>query len=175
MLLVVIGVLAGWAHHSLSAARPGSPTIAATPPASDVVRPLPAPSLHAQLRAWLTDTQPSMHALVVARDGIAPPAANHDLDGTAAACQTADDAVASLRQRLPSPDPMLTTAVEQALNSYHAGLRFCVWGVHNRDGNAIEQAVMYLRRADAEWQAAVDILQHDLGEPGFHDPGAMTT
>ncbi|MBS4730722.1 hypothetical protein MSM1_21220 [Mycobacterium sp. SM1] len=116
-----------------------------------------------------------MNALVAARHDIAFFAANHDLAGTGAACRTADDAVARLQHHLPSPDPWLNTALQQALGDYHVGLRYCVQGVQNRDANDIEQAATYLRQGDAGLQAAVDILQRDLSDPESRELGALTT
>jgi hypothetical protein len=116
VLLVVIAVLSGWAHHSLSTARPVAPNTTATPSADTTASPLTSPPLRVQLRTWLTRAEPSIDALVDARHEIASAAANHDITGTSAACRTADGAVANLQHNLPSPDPALTAALQKAIS-----------------------------------------------------------
>lgn len=174
VLLAVIGVLSGWAHHSLSSARPASPITAATPPASGLATPPTVPPIHVQLRSWLAQAEPSINALITARDEIVSSAANDDIVGTGAACQTAQGAVASLQHHLPSPDQALNTTLQQAISSYRVGLPYCIVGVQNRDANNIERAATYLRHANADLQAAVDILERDLPDSEPRDPQVMT-
>jgi hypothetical protein len=57
VLLVVIGVLSGWAHYSLSTGRPVLANTAATTQAS-AVTPLTSPPIRAQMRTWLTRVEP---------------------------------------------------------------------------------------------------------------------
>ncbi len=168
-LLVVIGVLSAWAQHSLSTARPVSPTTAASSAA-----PLGSPLLGPQLHAWLTQAGPSIDVVVVARYEIATAAANEDITGTGARCESADDAVAALQHNLPSPDPVLTNAFQQAINSYRTGLRHCIVGVNAHDGNDIGQAAAYIRQASAELQTAIGILTTDLPDAEIRDPGVVT-
>ncbi|OBH12342.1 hypothetical protein A9X04_17345 [Mycobacterium sp. E3247] len=173
VLLVVIGVLSGWAHYSLSTAHLALPNTAAAP-ASASQPPLTPQRMSAQLRAWLTQAQPSIDALVAARHEIATAAANDDLAGTEATCRSADGAVTSLQRYLPSPDPALSTVLQQATNSYHVGLRYCISGVQRYDGNDIMQAVAYINQGTADLQRATDTLQHDLAYVEPHDPNVMT-
>ncbi|OBH05935.1 hypothetical protein [Mycobacterium sp. E1747] len=172
-LLVVIGVLSGWAHYSLSTAHRASPNTAA-PPASTSQPPVTPQRMSAQLRAWLAEAQPSIEALVAARHEIASAAADDDLARTGATCQNADGAVTSLERYLPSPDPALNTVLQQATNSYHVGLRYCISGVQKYDGNDIMQAVTYINQGTADLQRATDTLQHDPANLEPHDPNVMT-
>lgn len=126
VLLVVVATLAGSAHYSLSITPPALPNTAPTPPASTSVTPVTPVPLRAQLRTWLAQTEPSIDALLAASREIASAAGNHDLAGTGMACQTADGAVASLQQHLPSPGAALSTALQQAIDRYRVGLRYCI-------------------------------------------------
>ena len=173
VLLLVIGALSGWAHYSLSTARPVLANTAATPPASASATPLTSPPTRAQLRTWLTRAEPSINALISARHEIVSAAANDDIAATGAACQAADGAVTSVQRHLPSPDPALSTALQQAINSYHVGLRYCIAGVQNQDRNDIEQAVTYINQGNAGLQSAVDILERNLPDSEPRDPGVM--
>jgi hypothetical protein len=167
-LLVVIAVLSAWAHYSLSTVRPASPNTAATPPASAFAPPLNSPPMRVQLRAWLTKAEPSINALVIARDNIAAAAAQDDIAATGAACQTAAGVVANSQQQMPSPDPALNSALQQAINSYQVGIRYCISGTQNQDAKDIEQAATYINQGNTDLQAAVDILERDLS-PGPRD------
>ena len=173
VLLVVIGVLSGWAHYSLSTAPPVLANTAATTQAS-AATPLASPPMRAQMRTWLTPAQPSINALLTARHEITSAAAIDDIDGTGAACQTADGAVTSVQHHLPSPDPALTAALQRAMNTYRVGLGYCITGAQNQDGNDLEHAVTYINQGNAGLQAAVDLLECDLPNSEPRDPGVMT-
>jgi hypothetical protein len=185
VLLVAIAVLSGWAHHSLSTARPAAtppPSAAATPPPSTAATrppntaatPMTSGPTDTQLRAWLAQAEPSIDALVGARDDIAAAAADNDMPGTGAACRTADDAIASLQQHMPTPDPELNNPLQQAISSFQVGLRYCISGAQNQQTNEIEQAATYIDRGNADLQTAVDILERDLSGSAPRDPGVLT-
>ncbi len=169
-LLLVIGVLAAWAHHSLSTVRPVSPTIAAAPSADGLATPPTTPPMRVELRAWLTQAAPSIDALLTAHHEIASAAANDDIVGTGATCERAEGAVAGLQQYLPSPDSALNAALQQAIDGYHVGLRYCIAGAQHHDGDDLQQAATYIRQANSKLQAAVDLLKHDL--PDSESPDA---
>jgi hypothetical protein len=173
VLLVVIGVLSGWAHYSLSTARPVLANTAATTRAS-AATPLASPPMRTQMRTWLTPAEPSINALLTARHEITSAAAIDDIAGTGAACQTADGAVTSVQHHLPSPDPALTAALQRAMNTYRVGLGYCITGAQNQDGNDLEHAVTYINQGNAGLQAAVDLLECDLPNSEPRDPGVMT-
>lgn len=173
VLLSVIGVLAAWAHYSLSDTRPLSSEMAAASAVSAVAPPPPSP-MSVQLRAWLTRAEPSIDAFLTARDVISSPAASLDIVRTGAACQTAEDAIMGFQRVLPSPDPALNGAMRRAVDGYHVGLTYCLAGVNNRDGDEIELAATYLRRANAAFQAAIGILQRDLPDVESGDVGVLT-
>lgn len=122
VLAVVIAVLSTWAHHSLSTARSAKTTTAAGPPASASAPPPTSVPMRMQLRAWLAEAEPSINALVTVRDNIAAAAARKDVTGTGVACRTAGGAVANSQQHMPSPDPALNAALQQAIIGYQAGL-----------------------------------------------------
>jgi len=166
VLLVVIGMFWGWAHLSLSTARPGAADAAATRPASGLATSVQP--MGVQLRAWFAPAEAAIKALITRRDEISSAAARNDLAGTGAACQSADAAVASLRQYLPSPDWELSTALQAAIDSYHVGMGYCIKGAQTQDGNDIEQAATYLRQGNANLLAAVNILASEL-DPEFGD------
>lgn len=174
VLLVVIAVLSAWAHHSLSTARPVLSDTAALPPASGSAPPLASRPMRAELRSWLMRAGSSIDALVAVRSEITAAAADHDLAATSAACRIAEGAAASVQQYLPSPDPALNTALQQAINSYHVGLRYCIKGAQSRNSADILQAATYIRQANVDLQAAVDIIGNDLPDSGPADQGVMT-
>lgn len=169
-LLLVIGVLAAWAHHSLSTVRPAPPTIPAASPASDPAGPPTSSLMRVQLRAWFTQAEPSINALFTARHEIASAAANDDIVGTGTTCERAEGAVVGLEQYLPSPDPALNPALQQVITGYHVGLRYCIAGVQHHDANDLGQAAAYIRQANADLHAAIAILDHDL--PTSESPDA---
>ncbi|MDD4868685.1 MAG: hypothetical protein PHQ28_16720 [Mycobacterium sp.] len=170
-LIGVVGLLSGWAHHDLSTAPPTAPSIAATASSTGATT---SPHLRVQLRAWLTQAQPSIDALMAARHEVAAAAAGDDIIATGAACRKADTAVAGAQQYLPSPDLELNTALAHAIGSYRVGVRFCIAGVERRDANDISRAAGYISAGNAELQHAVDILQRDLPDARPSDPGVRT-
>lgn len=170
-LIGVVGLLSGWAHHSLSSAPPTAPNIAATASSTGAAT---SPHLRVQLRAWLTQAQPSINALMAARYEVAAAAASDDIIATGAACRNADIAVAGAQQYLPSPDLELNTALAHAIDSYRLGVRFCIAGVERHDANNISRAAGYISEGNAELQQAVDILQRDLPDARPSDPGVLT-
>jgi hypothetical protein len=171
VLLLVIGVLSAWAHHSLSTPRPVSSDTGAPPPTSGSATPFASQPMRAEMRSWLTRAESSIDALVAVRSDVASPAANNDLAATGAACRIADGAAARMQQHLPSPDPALNTAFQQAINSYHVGLRYCIRGAQRHDSGDILEAAAYIRQATIDLRAAVDILERDLpdSEPADRD------
>jgi len=173
VLLVVISVLSAWAHHSLSAARPAAPSAPAALPAGAFDPQLPPLPMSMQMRAWLNIAEPSLIALVNARDNIVAAAAQGDVAGTGAACRAAADPVANTQQHLPSPDAALNAALQQALTSYRAGIRYCISGTQNQDGEDIGQATADIGQGNTDLQAAVDILEGDLSSDA-PDPGVLT-
>jgi hypothetical protein len=166
VLVVVIAVLSAWAHHSLSTSRPAVTKTAAVRPAGAAsAAPLaspPSPPLRVQLRAWLDDAEASIDALVVAGDNVVATATRGDTAGTGTACQTAAGALASARQHLPSPDPALNTALQQAFSDYRAGIRCCFPGTQNQDAVDVGQAPGLIDQGKIVLQNAFDILEADL-------------
>jgi hypothetical protein len=136
--------------------RPDPPESAATslPTAS-------APPLH----VWLAESESSINDLVSARNNIAAAAAKRDLTRTGAACRAATGAVANLHLQMPSPEPMLTSSLQQAIESYEIGLPYCISATQSRDGEGMQRAAAYITRGDAAMRAALDTLQPDA-EPG---------
>jgi hypothetical protein len=174
VLVLAIAVLSAWAHHSLSTPPPGAPNTATKPSAITSATPLTPPPARVQLRAWLTQAEPSINALVAARHEIASAAANHDIMGMGAACQTAGGAVANLQHHLPSPDPVLNASLQQAISAYRIGVRYCTSGVQNNDANDIERAANYFDQGNADLEAAVDIPDRDLPGSEPADARVMT-
>lgn len=163
VLVLVIAVLSACAHHSLPTSRPAATITAAVRPASAAsAAPLPSPPLRVQLRAWLDDAEPSINALVVAGANVVATATRGDIAGTGTACQTAADALASARQHLPSPDPALNTALQQAFSDYRAGIRCSIPGTQNQDAIDMGQAPGFIDQGKTGLQNAFDILEADL-------------
>ncbi|MGB6206576.1 hypothetical protein [Mycobacterium sp.] len=155
VLLIVTAALSVWVYDRSLTGQPSLVRATAAPPsASD-------PQMRVQLRAWLTDSEPMIDALVIARNNITAAAGRRDVVATSAACRTASGAVADLRRRMPSPDPMLNSQFLQAISDYDVGLPSCM------SGGGMQQAAIYITAADAAMHAAFDILGHVPGcEPG---------
>lgn len=162
VLLVVIAVLSAWAHHSLSTVRPVSPHAAAAQPANSVSPPLPPLPTGTSVRAWLTDAKPSIIDVFGAADNLVTAARLGDIAETGAACPTAAGAVANLQHHMPSPDPTLNAKLQQAITSYHVGIRHCVSGTQHRDPIEIGEATVYVKQGSTDLQAAVGIIEDDL-------------
>jgi hypothetical protein len=163
VLVVLIAVLSAWAHHSLCTARPApSNTAAALPASAASTAPLRSPPLRVQLRAWLDEAEPSINALVIAGDNVVAAATQGDIAGTGAACQTAAGALASAQQHMPSPDPVLNTALQQAFNDYQAGIRYCISGTQNQDAIDIGEGAGFIDQGKIGLQKAFDIIKVDL-------------
>ena len=163
MLVVVIAVLSAWAHHSLSNARlVATDTFAVQPASAASAAPPPSPSLRDQLRAWLDDARPSIHAVVIAGDNVVATAAGADIGGASTACQMTAAALASAQQHLPSPDQALNIALQQAFNDYQEGIRWCIRGTQNQDAIDIGQAAGFIEQGKFALQKAFDIVEADL-------------
>jgi hypothetical protein len=162
VLVVVIVVLSAWAHQSLSNARLVAMNTAAVQPASAVsAAPPPSPSLRDQIRVWLDDARPSIHAVVIAGDNVTD-AARADIGGASTACQMTAAALASAQQHLPSPDSALNIALQQAFNDYQDGIRWCTSGTQNQDAIDIGQAAGFIEQGKFALQKAFDIVEADL-------------
>jgi hypothetical protein len=147
-LLIVIAVMASWAY-SKSAARQANLVNSSVAPA-----PLTMPQ-------WLAESEPSINALVAARQDIAAAAAKGDLAATSAACRTATAAAAHLHRQLPSPTPALTTTLQRALSSYDLGLPYCMSAARTNDGHGLQRAADYIAEGDAVLRVAIGFLGHD--------------
>ena len=115
-----------------------------------------------QMQAWLTDAKPSIIALVGAADNLVTAARLGDIAVTGAACQTAAGAVANFEHHMSSPDPTLNAKLQQAITSYHVGIRHCVSGTQHRDPVEIGEATVYTNQGSTDLQAAVGIIEADL-------------
>ncbi len=109
VLLVGIAVLSAWAHHSLSAPRQSSQHAPAAQPATPNSPPPPGLPVSQPLRAWSTDAKPSIRAMFIAADNFVTAARYGDIAAAGGACHTAANALATLQQHMPSPDPALNT------------------------------------------------------------------
>jgi hypothetical protein len=156
VLLIATVALSVWVYGRSSGAQlePVESAAATPPSASD-------PQMRVKLRAWLTDSEPMLDALVIARNNIGTAAGQRNIVGTGAACQTATVAVEDLHRKMPSPDPMLNSQLLQAISDYSVGLPYCL------SGHGMPLAASYITAADAAMRAAFDILWRVPGcEPG---------
>jgi hypothetical protein len=147
-LLIVIAALASWAYCKSSARQADSINSSGAPRASTMPQ-------------WLAESEPSINALVGARQEIATAAARGDLVATGAACRTASGAAAHLHRQMPSPTPMLTTTLQRALSSYDLGLPYCISATQANDGHGLQRAANYITEGDAVMRVAIGFLGHD--------------
>ena len=134
--------------------RPDSPENAATSPPTASAPPLPV---------WLAESESSINNLVNARNNIAAAAAQNDFTGTVTACQAATGAVANLHSRMPSPLPVLTNSLQQAIQSYEIGLPYCISATQTREGEGMQRAAAYITQGDAAMQTVLDFLHPGTG------------
>lgn len=137
-LSVIVVLILAVAHHESSARISESPDAAAME--SNAF----ASPRRVTLPAWLTESEPSIDDVVVARNNIAAAAARHDIARTGAACGSASGAVAKLRQQLPSPEPVLNSTLRHAVDDYEMGLPFCVSATRNYDAAGMKRAARYI-------------------------------
>jgi hypothetical protein len=162
VLLVVIAVLSAWAHHSLSAPRHTSQHAPAAQPATSISPPPPGLPVSQPLRAWSTDAKPSIRAMFIAADNFVVAARYGDIAAAGTACHNTADALATLQQHTPSPDPALNTKLQQAITHYRTGVRDCVAGKEDRDPVETGKAMVSINHGSTDLQAAVGILEEDL-------------
>jgi hypothetical protein len=75
----------------------------------------------------------------------------------------------SVLQHLPSPDPTLNTALQQAVNDYQAGVRHCISGTQKQDAADILRGAGLVSQGKADLLKAYDILEAELS-PDSGDP-----
>lgn len=152
--LVVVAAVAGWWYARPFTAEPDAPdasmTVAIAPPT---------------LNAWFTESEQSINDLVSARNNIAAAAGRHDLHNTGSACQAARAAVDGLRRRMPSPEPELSRALQDAVRDYATGLSYCILGAQHEDADDMQQAATYITQADSAMRWALDMLANEC-RPG---------
>lgn len=146
--LMLIGALLAAAYHSWSTARSASSDEAATPPVAPTI------SMH----VWLDQSEAAVNGLVGARNTIAAAASRRDIPATGTACRTATDAVATLRQHMPSPEAAVNYALQQAISDYTIGLPDCISASRTVDGEGLQRAARFISQGDNAMQLALDIL-----------------
>ncbi len=145
VLLIVAAAVSAWLYYR------------SDPPESAATSPPKAPPM----QVWLAESEPSINDLVTARNNIAAAAAQRDLARTGTACRAATGAVANLHLRMPSPEPMLTNSLQQAIDSYAIGLPYCMSAGQTRDGEGMQRAAAYITEGDGPMRAALGILRPD--------------
>jgi hypothetical protein len=155
---IIFAAVSVWAYPRSSASQSDSLDEAATPLVSAL-----APQIRVELRAWLTESEPLINALVIARNNIAAAAAERDIARTGAACQTATGVVADLHRQLPSPALTLTTTFQEVISNYDAGLPYCIGATRVNAGDGMQHAAAFITRADAAMRTAFDFLKHVPG------------
>ena len=158
VLFIIFAGVSVWVYPRSSTGQSDSTAGAGT----SVSSPL-APQMRVRLRAWLTESEPLIHAVVIARNNVAAAAAERDIAATGTACQTATGAVADLHRQLPSPEPTLTSTFQQVISNYDAGLPYCISAMHVRGGQGMQKAAAFITQADVAMRAALDFLRHVPG------------
>jgi hypothetical protein len=157
-LLAVVVASAAWVYFRSSTGEPDSPNDAAA------AQSVSATSLH----GWLAESTGSINGLVNARNDIADAAAQHDLARIGVACRTATGAVANLDKRMPSPVSELNSALQHAIDSYEAGLPYCISASRTQDDAGMQQAATLITEGDAAMRHALDILGDPRGGGSSH-------
>ncbi|WIM87482.1 hypothetical protein PT015_22005 [Candidatus Mycobacterium wuenschmannii] len=152
-VLIAIGALLA-AFHSWRTEQP-APSNEAAPPVQPTLT----------MPVWLGQSQQSIDGLVTARNNIAAAASRQDIPATGAACRIAGDAVAQLREHMPSPEPAVNLLLQQAISSYTLGLPDCISASHNIDGEGMQRAASFISYGDKSMQSALDLLGAETDGP----------
>jgi hypothetical protein len=161
-VLVLIGALSASAYHHWSSKRSASPDEAAMAPVAPTI------SMH----TWLEQSEAAVNGLVGARNTIAAAASRRDIPATGTACRTATDAVATLRQHMPSPEASVNSALQQAISNYTIGLPDCISASRNVDGQGMQRAARYISQGDDAMQLGLDLLE-DQAAPSASQLGML--
>jgi hypothetical protein len=129
------------------------------PDPAETAAPSPPTASPPPMHVWLAESEPSISDLVTARNNIATAAAQRDLTRTGSACRAAAGKVANLHVRMPSPEPTLTSSLQQAIHGYEIGLPYCISATQTRDGEGMQRAAAYITRGDGAMRAALEFLR----------------
>jgi hypothetical protein len=124
--------------------------------------------------AWHQETLAPMQEIDDAMGKISNAAKLGDLTTMGIACQHAHDATEQLQQHMPSPDPDLTAALQQAISDYNSATQICTTAVENNNLNDFAQGSDILSEANKYMDTAVSILRRDLGQPPDSSGGTAT-
>jgi hypothetical protein len=167
-LVLIAAVSAGWSFHGLSLVQLALPDSVAAPASVSTAQPASAPAESA-LYVWVAQAEPALESLLAIRYNIDVAADKADATGTWQVCRSAETTVARMRRQLPSPEPALNIALQQALNDYRSGLRDCVTGIVQQNVEDIELAAVYLHQANTELHVAIEMIERDLADSRSED------
>ena len=88
------------------------------------------PPMSVQVHTWYSNTKPRFEEMVDAGNALAQ---NEDLAAVNSSCRQLHDAAAHMQERMPTPDPELTQALQAAISDYDAGTHFCMAGTQSLD------------------------------------------
>ena len=118
------------------------------------------------MHVWLDQSEAAVNSLVGARNTIAAAASRRDIPATGTACRSATDAVATLREHMPSPEAAVNSALQQAISNYTIGLPDCISASRTVDGEGMQRAARFISQGDDAMQLALDILGDEASPRG---------
>ena len=82
---------------------------------------------------------------------------SRDYAGLGAACRQAHDAASALQSHMPSPDKVLTDALQASLSDFDTASHFCVAAVEDNDANEARHTDEFISSSDGHLMTATAI------------------
>lgn len=114
------------------------------------------PEWYSQAEEHLANTTKFMQAAVNAIEA-------NDINALRSACSAVhDEQTVGLQDHLPTPDPALTTALQNQINDFHTAMHMCMSLGPNTTPADLERADAYAHQAIEDLRVVNDILVEDL-------------
>lgn len=111
---------------------------------------------YSQAQEHLANTKQFMQAAVDAIEA-------NDLNALRSACSAVhDEQTVGLQAHLPTPDPALTTALQNEINDFHTAMHLCMTLGPNTTPEDLERTDAFVHQAIEDLRAVNDILVDDL-------------
>lgn len=136
------------------------PTSVSTPTPTRTKTPTTTKSKGEALRDWGRDAAPELTNMQDAFGAVSDAGDAGDVNAMAAACTQLAGAIAKVRQKLPTPDPEVTTELAAALDAYGRGAATCsLVDTGTISPDELSQAADDLREGNSRLAAATALIK----------------